>query len=183
MTGVRTMHFVIMVFFGAALWPAFGQQMASADSFPSRPLRVIVGYAAGGPSDSGARLMAEPFSRQLRQPVIVIDQPGGGGLNSTESYASYPPDGYTLLLGAIGPLTVIPAAEKVNYDPIRDFAPLGLVWTSPLTLAVKSQPWHQVAEGFHRIRQSQSGQAYHRVGRCRLGDASRHCVVYARGRH
>jgi tripartite-type tricarboxylate transporter receptor subunit TctC len=76
------------------------------------------------------------LGRQLGQPVVIENQGGGGGLNSTESYAKYPPDGYTLLLGAIGPLTIIPAAEKVSYDPLHDFTPLGLVWTAPLTLAI-----------------------------------------------
>src|ERR1700744_2786210 len=79
---------------------------AMAEDFPTRPIRVIVGYAAGGPSDTGARLMAEPLSRQLGQPVVIENQPGGGGLNSTEGFAKYAPDGYTLLLGAIGPLAV-----------------------------------------------------------------------------
>jgi tripartite-type tricarboxylate transporter receptor subunit TctC len=83
--------------------------------------------------------MSEPLGKQLGQPVVIENQPGGGGLNSTESYAKYAPDGYTLLLGAIGPLAVIPAAEKVKYDPIQDFTPLGLVWTSPLTLAINRQ--------------------------------------------
>jgi tripartite-type tricarboxylate transporter receptor subunit TctC len=117
----------------------FGHQavrQAAAEDFPTRPIRVIVGYAAGGPSDTGARLMSEPLSKQLGQPVVIENQVGGGGLNSTISYANVTPDGYTLLLGAIGPLAVIPGAEKVKYDPINDFIPLGLVWTSPLTLAV-----------------------------------------------
>jgi tripartite-type tricarboxylate transporter receptor subunit TctC len=113
----------------------FGHR-AMAEDFPTRPIRVIVGYAAGGPSDTGSRLMAEPLSKQLGQPVVIENQPGGGGMNSTISYANFPPDGYTLLLGAIGPLAVMPGAEKVKYDPIHDFVPLGLVWTSPLTLAV-----------------------------------------------
>lgn len=113
----------------------FGQR-ANAQDFPTRPIRVIVGYAAGGPSDTGARLMSEPLSKQLGQPVVIENQVGGGGLNSTISYANAAPDGYTLLLGAIGPLAVIPGAEKVSYDPIHDFVPLGLVWTSPLTLAI-----------------------------------------------
>ncbi len=120
----------------AGMLACAGQWSASADDFPTRPIKVIVGYAPGGPSDTGARLMTEPLGRQLGQPVIVENQGGGGGLNATESYAKYAPDGYTLLLGAIGPLTIIPAAEKVTYDPIKDFTPLGLVWTSPLTLAV-----------------------------------------------
>ena len=130
------MRFIVKALVAAVMLACAGQWPASADDFPTRPIRVIVGYAAGGPSDTGARLMTEPLGRQLGQPVIVENQGGGGGLNSTESYAKYAPDGYTILLGAIGPLTIIPAAEKVTYDPIKDFAPLGLVWTSPLTLAV-----------------------------------------------
>jgi tripartite-type tricarboxylate transporter receptor subunit TctC len=120
----------------AAIFVAIGHQVGASENFPTRPIRVIVGYAAGGPSDTGARLIADPLSRQLGTPIVIENQGGGGGLNSTESYAKYAPDGYTLLLGAIGPLTIIPATEKVSYDPIRDFTPLGLVWTSPLTLAV-----------------------------------------------
>src|SRR5262249_43457165 len=97
----------------------------AAEDFPSRPIRVLVPYAAGGPSDTGARLASEPLSRQLGQPVIIENQGGGGGLNATESYKRYAPDGYTILLGAIGPLTIIPAAKKVTYDPMKDFVPLG----------------------------------------------------------
>jgi tripartite-type tricarboxylate transporter receptor subunit TctC len=130
------MRFIVDALLAAGILAAVGQQPATADDFPVRPIRVIVGYAPGGPSDTGARLMTGPLGRQLGQPVVIENQGGGGGLNSTESYAKYAPDGYTLLLGAIGPLTIIPAAEKVTYDPINDFAPLGLVWTSPLTLAI-----------------------------------------------
>jgi tripartite-type tricarboxylate transporter receptor subunit TctC len=130
------MQIITKTLFVAIALAASSQQMARGEDFPTRSIRVIVGYAAGGPSDSGARLMSEPLSKQLGQPVVIENQSGGGGLNSTESYAKYAPDGYTLLLGAIGPLAVIPAAEKVDYDPIKDFTPLGLVWTSALTLAI-----------------------------------------------
>jgi tripartite-type tricarboxylate transporter receptor subunit TctC len=131
------MRFIAKILITVAILGFAALQIAAADDFPTRAIRVVVPYAAGGPSDTGARLMAEPLSRELGQPVIIENQGGGGGLNATESYAKYPPDGYTILLGAIGPLTVIPAAEKVSYDPLHDFAPLGLVWTSPLTLAVR----------------------------------------------
>jgi tripartite-type tricarboxylate transporter receptor subunit TctC len=120
----------------AAVLTLAAQATAVADDFPSRPIRVLVPYAAGGPSDTGARLAAEPLGRQLGQSVFIENQGGGGGLNATESYARYAPDGYTILLGAIGPLTIIPAAEKVSYDPMHDFVPLGTVWSSALTLAV-----------------------------------------------
>lgn len=108
----------------------------AAEDFPTRPIRVVVPYAAGGPSDTGARLAAEPLSRQLGQRVFIENRGGGGGLNATEAYKNTDPDGYTILLGAIGPLTIIPAAKKVNYDSQKDFVPLGTVWRSALTLAV-----------------------------------------------
>lgn len=161
----------ITALFTVALMAAAGQQMAKADDFPTRPIKVIVGYAAGGPSDTGARLMAEPLSRQLGQPIVIENQVGGGGLNSTESYAKYPPDGYTLLLGAIGPLTIIPAAEKVSYDPLHDFTPLGLVWTSPLTLAISPTLGIENSEGLYYLREGQSRQGDDRFGRRRLGHA------------
>jgi tripartite-type tricarboxylate transporter receptor subunit TctC len=153
------MRSIFAAFLAAAVISVDGDARVSADNFPSRPIRVIVGYAPGGPSDTGARLMSEPLSRQLGQPVVIVNQPGGGGLNSTESYANYAPDGYTLLLGAIGPLTILPAAEKVNYDPIRDFTPLGLVWTSLLTLAVSPKLGITTLKDFIAYAKANPGKA------------------------
>ena len=110
---------------------------ANADDFPSRPLRVIVPYAAGGPSDTGSRLAAEALGRVLDKPVIVENRGGGGGLNATESYLGMAPDGYTILVGSIGPFTIIPAAKHVSYDVEKDFIPLGAVWRSAQLLAVR----------------------------------------------
>src|SRR5262249_44740336 len=97
---------------------------AIADDFPSRPLRVIVPYAAGGPSDTGSRFAAEALGRVLDKPVIVENRGGGGGLNATEAYLGLAPDGYTILVGSIGPFTIIPAAKKVTYDVEKEFVPL-----------------------------------------------------------
>ncbi len=110
---------------------------ASADEFPSHPLRVIVPYAAGGPSDTGARFAAEALGRVLNQSVIVENRGGGGGLNATESYLGIAPDGYTILVGSIGPFTIIPAAKHVTYDVEKDFIPLGTVWRSAQLLAAR----------------------------------------------
>jgi tripartite-type tricarboxylate transporter receptor subunit TctC len=110
---------------------------ARADDFPSHAIRVIEPYAAGGPSDTGARLAAEALSRVLKQPVIVENRGGGGGLNATESYLAAEPDGYTILVGSIGPFTIIPAGKHVSYDAEKDFIPLGTVWRSALLLAVR----------------------------------------------
>jgi tripartite-type tricarboxylate transporter receptor subunit TctC len=108
-----------------------------ADDFPSHPLRVIVPYAAGGPSDTGSRLAAEPLSRELGKPVVVENRGGGGGLNATEAYFKMEPDGYTILVGSIGPLTIIPASKPVTYDVEKDVIPLSTVWRSAQVLAVR----------------------------------------------
>ncbi len=96
----------------AAALVVAGGGPADADDFPSRPLRVIVPYAAGGPSDTGARLAAQTLGRVLDKPVVVENR-GGGGLDATEAYLGIAPDGYTILVGSIGPFTIIPAAKKV----------------------------------------------------------------------
>lgn len=114
-----------------------GAAAAHADDFPSRPLRVIVPYAAGGPSDTGSRLAAEALGRVLDKPVIVENRGGGGGLNATEAYLGIEPNGYTILVGSIGPFTIIPAAKKVSYDVEKDFVPLGTVWRSAQLLAAR----------------------------------------------
>ena len=108
-----------------------------ADDFPSRPLRVLVPYAAGGPSDTGTRLAAEPLSRELGKPVVIENRGGGGGLNATEAFFKTEPDGYTILVGSIGPLTIIPAFKPVGYDVEKDVVPLSTVWRSAQVLAVR----------------------------------------------
>jgi len=109
----------------------------AAQDFPSRPLRIIVPYAAGGPSDTGARLVAEPLGRELGRPVVVENRGGGGGLNATDVYLNSEQDGHTILVGSIGPLTIIPALKPVPYDVARDVIPLATVWRSAQVLAVR----------------------------------------------
>ena len=110
---------------------------AAAQDYPSRPVRIVVPFAAGGPSDTGTRLAAEPLGRELGRPIVIENRGGGGGLNATEAYVKSEHDGYTILVGAIGPLTIIPALKPVSYDPEKDFAPLGTVWRSAQVLAVR----------------------------------------------
>src|SRR5665213_1352217 len=89
---VQSMRFIAKILITVAILGFAAPQIAAADDFPTRAIRVVVPYAAGGPSDTGARLMAEPLSRELGQPVIIEHQGGGGGLNATESYVKYPSD-------------------------------------------------------------------------------------------
>jgi tripartite-type tricarboxylate transporter receptor subunit TctC len=108
-----------------------------AQDFPSRPIRIIVPYAAGGPSDTGARLIVEPLSRELGKPIVVENRGGGGGLNATDVYLNSDQDGHTILVGSIGPLTIIPALKAVPYNVERDVVPLTTVWRSAQNLAVR----------------------------------------------
>jgi tripartite-type tricarboxylate transporter receptor subunit TctC len=99
---------------------------------------VFVGSAAGGAADTSARLAAEALSKVLDNPVIVELHGGAGGLNAVEAFLATEPDGYTILLAAVGSFAIIPAAKRVSYDVERDFVPLGAVWRSAQALAVPS---------------------------------------------
>jgi len=110
--------------------------VARADDYPSRPIRILVGSAPGGAADIGARLAADALSRELKTPIVVELRGGGGGLNAVEASLAAAPDGYTILLAAVGSFTIIPAAKHVSYDVERDFIPLGTVWRSAQVLVV-----------------------------------------------
>jgi tripartite-type tricarboxylate transporter receptor subunit TctC len=107
-----------------------------AQDFPSRAVRILVPYSAGGTSDTAARLVAEPLSRQLGQPVYIENRGGAGGLSGTEAFFNMPADGYTLLLAGAGPFAIIPPTRPVSYSVERDVLPLGSIWRSPQLFAV-----------------------------------------------
>lgn len=112
---------------------------ALAQTYPSRAIRIIVPFAAGGAVDSLARLLGNKLSEQLGQPVVVENRAGAGGINGTDAVAKAAPDGYTLCICGIGPITVSPATEKLPYDPLKDLAPISLINTNPLVLVVNPQ--------------------------------------------
>jgi tripartite-type tricarboxylate transporter receptor subunit TctC len=108
-----------------------------AQSFPSRPVKVVVPQPPGGGFDAVARTMAEPFSKELGQPVIVENRPGAGTIVGTEAVAKAEPDGYTLLLGASANLALNPGLYKnLPYDP-KSFKVVGLAATFSYTLAAR----------------------------------------------
>jgi len=109
---------------------------ATADEFPARAVKVLVPYAAGGPSDAASRLLMEPLGKSLGGSIFVENRGGAGGLTGTEQVVQSDHDGYTVLLGAVGPLVFIPASRTVKYDVKKDLIPLGLIWQSPLVLVV-----------------------------------------------
>jgi tripartite-type tricarboxylate transporter receptor subunit TctC len=110
---------------------------AAFAAWPERPLRVVVPYAAGGNIDVVSRMLAPSLSERLGQPVVVDNRPGAGGSLGAEQVARATPDGYTLLAGSNGPITVNPLVQaRLPYEPLRDFAPIGLVNAVPLVLMV-----------------------------------------------
>ncbi len=121
-----------------ALGPGIGVAWAQADSYPSRPLRLVVGFAPGGAADYVARAMSESFGKALGQPVVVENRPGAGSSIAAELVAKAPPDGYTLLIASPSSISVNPALNpKLGYAP-RDLLPVTKVTTSPLVLAVNA---------------------------------------------
>jgi tripartite-type tricarboxylate transporter receptor subunit TctC len=111
---------------------------AFAQTYPSRPIKMIVPFPAGGPTDFMARLVADRLSSALAQTIVVENRGGGGGGSvGAKAVATAEPDGYTLLLTPPGPLTVAPAVyKKLDYDPVKDFVPIALLIATPLVLTV-----------------------------------------------
>ena len=111
--------------------------VARAAGFPDRPIRLIVPFAPGGNADTVGRVLTPKLSEVLGQPVVVENRAGAGGNVAATAFARARPDGYSLLLGSNGPLAVNPAIQpNLGYDPLRDFAPLGLAVRTPNVLAV-----------------------------------------------
>jgi len=104
--------------------------LAAAAGYPERPLRLVVPFAPGGGNDVLARLIATELGEGLSQQTIVENRAGGSGVTATDFVAKAAPDGYTLLLGFVGPLALSPAVGKVPYDSVRDFTGLDLLASS-----------------------------------------------------
>jgi tripartite-type tricarboxylate transporter receptor subunit TctC len=119
-----------------------------SSKYPTRPIRIIVGFTAGGGNDIIARIVGQKLSESLGQPVVVENKPGGGAIVATEYVAKSAPDGYTLLVGASGAMTINPAVyARLPYDSIGDFAPVSELGSFPLILIVNaSSPIKSVAD-------------------------------------
>lgn len=138
----------------ALAWPA----LAQADTWPARPIRMIVPFPAGSSPDLIARIVTEKLAAVLGQPVVVENRPGAGGNIGTGLVAKAAPDGYTLLFTINGPLVTAPSLYRhLSYDPMKQLAPVTLVATSPNVLVVDARlPVHSVRE-FVALAKSKPG--------------------------
>jgi len=121
---------------------------AEAQSYPSRPIRIIVPYAPGGVADIAARLVGQKLFDALGQSFIVENRPGGNGFIAVMAAVRAPADGYTLLVGTIAEFTINPALyKKLPYDVARDLTPVAMLSDTPLVLATNGDsPYHSVAD-------------------------------------
>jgi tripartite-type tricarboxylate transporter receptor subunit TctC len=134
---------------------------AQGQPWPQRPVHLIAPYAAGGNSDGIARLIAQRLGDAFGQTFVVENRLGANGAIATEAVARSPADGYTLLWAATPPLTINPALTKVNYDPVKDFAPISAVATNAFVLVVnKDFPPKSVAEFIAYVRAQPTKLAY-----------------------
>src|SRR4029077_15133614 len=131
---------------GAVALPAVAR-IATAQSYPARPVRLIVPFAAGGGTDITARVMGQWLSERLRQQFVIDNRPGGGNKNGTEAVVRSPADGYTLLMVGSSNATNATLYDKLNFNFIRDIAPVAGVIRGSLVMVVNpSVPAKSVPE-------------------------------------
>jgi tripartite-type tricarboxylate transporter receptor subunit TctC len=121
---------------------------ADDSNYPTRAIHVVVGFTPGGGNDIIARIFGQKLSESLGQPVIIDNKPGAGAMIATDYVAHAAPDGYTLLVGASGAMTIAPAVyEKMAYDTVRDFVPISELGSFPLILIVNAKsPYKSLAD-------------------------------------
>src|SRR5262247_2043846 len=117
-----------------ALLPA----LAQAQEWPSKTVTVIVPFAAGGNTDVMARMASNKLAAELKQTFVVENRVGAGGAIAANFVAQSAADGYTLLFGAAPQIAIVPRIQKVNYDPLKSFAPVSVFGTGPFILAVNA---------------------------------------------
>jgi tripartite-type tricarboxylate transporter receptor subunit TctC len=127
----------LVTFIGTAF--ALPALTAQAQGFPSKPLRIVVPFAAGGPVDTITRALAVRMNALLGQPVIVDNKPGAATIIGTDNVAKSPPDGYSMLVVGAGSRTIMPAIATLPYDPAKDLIPVSRVASAPQIFVASTQ--------------------------------------------
>ena len=140
-------RFALAVLLGLVAMP-FATPLAYAQSFPDKPLRLIVPFPAGGPTDIVARPLGQLLSDSLKQPVVIDNRGGAGGSIGADLVAKSPPDGYTLIMATVGTHAINGSLyKKLPYDPVKDFTPIALVASAPVAVVVNpAQPYKSIGD-------------------------------------
>jgi tripartite-type tricarboxylate transporter receptor subunit TctC len=146
---------------------------ARAQEYPNKVITMIVPFAAGGPTDTVARLLGVPMTKTLKQQIIVENVGGAGGTIAANRVAKAPPDGYTILIHHIGMATAPALYRKLPYNPMTDFEPIGLINEVPMTLVAKKDfPAKDLMELIAYVKANKEKVNYANAG---LGAASHLC--------
>ena len=130
---------------------------AQAQTWPDHPIRLVVPFPAGGPTDIIARVVGQSMSEALGQPVVIDNRGGAGGVTGTDQVARSAPDGYTLALSSAGALSIAQTLQKVPYVSTRDLAPITLVAKVPELLVVPSTSASKTLEEFIAAAKAKPG--------------------------
>jgi tripartite-type tricarboxylate transporter receptor subunit TctC len=151
------------VFFGG--WSA----AHAADPFPTRPLKLLIGFAPGGSSDTVARIMAPRMGELLKQSVVIENRPGAGGNIASEQLVKAPADGYTIMLGTIGSLAVNQHINKLSYNPVTDMQALSMAIVFPNVLVVNANSDIRSLDDY--VRQGKAERSRASFGSSGIGSA------------
>jgi tripartite-type tricarboxylate transporter receptor subunit TctC len=137
-----------------------------AQDYPSKPVRIVVPYAAAGNADIWARILAQKLSESMKQPFMVENKPGANGSIGTDFVAKSAPDGYTILAVASGPIVVNPSLyAKVTYDPVKDLAPVAQCVVYQYVLVTRADaPYRSIAELMAAAREKPGALSYGSTG-------------------
>jgi tripartite-type tricarboxylate transporter receptor subunit TctC len=153
MLGLRIVSVAIVA------WGLLAPDASRAQPYPTKPVKLIVPFAAGGPIDVMGRLIAQWLSSALGQQVVVDNRPGASGAIGTRAAAAAEPDGHTLLIGSVTTLATGPLiAKNVGYDPRKDFVPIALVASTPFALVVASSVPADTLEQFIAYARAHPGR-------------------------
>jgi tripartite-type tricarboxylate transporter receptor subunit TctC len=146
--------------FGAlvAAFTIFSGVPTPAQTFPERAIKLVVPVPPGGSTDALARLVTLRMQTILGQPVIVENQPGGGGLIAARAVAAASPDGYTLLIGGVGTLAILPTLKMPNFNATAAFAPVGTISTETMVLVVNPKVPADTLDAFLRYARANGGR-------------------------
>jgi tripartite-type tricarboxylate transporter receptor subunit TctC len=150
----------------AALLTLLAPTIAHAQSWPSRPIRLIVPFPAGNAGDITARVMGEELQKRLGQPVVVENRAGASGAIGIQAVTSAPADGHTLLVTSLSPLSIVPVLNRnIPYDPERDLLPVALIgWTGMMLVAAPDFPANDIAGVIRELQANPGKHSFANIG-------------------